>query len=402
MQRRTFLRVMTGVVATAVAPLRARAGDRVGIVGAGIIGASAAWHLARRGARVTVFERGEAAGGTTGRSFAWLNAHFTKQPRAYHLLSRLGVLAWRELEGELGSALGLQWRGAVEWTADAAMDRELREGVAQLQRWGSATRPIDAATLAALEPRIVTGPLLSASFAEDEGGVDAVAATRALLAGARTAGADVRERCGVVGLDLGNGRLRGVRTTDGDVALDRLVIAAGVSTPQVAAMAGFDVPLKHAPGIIAHTEPMPALLERIVVAPQVHLRQMLDGRIVVGEDPGPPADGNHDHLAGGPQEFPDEDLRARHGARLVAAAARFLPALAAARADRLLLGWRPLPRDGHPVVGAVPRAPDLYVIVTHSGVTMGPLLGRLAALELLDGVRTDLLEPFRPERFGQA
>jgi len=402
MQRRTFLHLVTGILATAVAPLRARAGDRFGVVGAGIIGASVAWHLARRGARVTVFERGEVAGGTTGRSFAWLNAHFSKQPHAYYLLNRLGVLAWRELEGEFGPALGLQWRGAVEWTVDEAMDRELRDGVAHLQRWGSPTRPIDAATLAVLEPRVVTGPLLSASFAEDEGGVDAVAATRALIARARAAGADVRERCDVVGIDLRDGRLGGVRTTQGDVALDRLVLAAGVGTPQLAALAGLDVPLKHAPGIVAHTAPMPKLVERIVVAPLVHFRQMLDGRIVVGEDPGPPADGNHDHLASGPQEFPDEELRARHGARLIGAAARFLPDLGVARADRLLLGWRPLPRDGHPVVGAVPRAPDLYVIVTHSGVTMGPLLGRLAAVEMLDGVRTDLLEPFRPERFEQA
>jgi glycine/D-amino acid oxidase-like deaminating enzyme len=63
-------------------------------------------------------------------------------------------------------------------------------------------------------------------------------------------------------------------------------------------------------------------------------------------------------------------------------------------------GYRPMPQDGFPIVG-YPRAnANIYVTVMHSGVTLGPLVGRLAALEILDGARIDVLAPYRLERFN--
>jgi glycine/D-amino acid oxidase-like deaminating enzyme len=53
-----------------------------------------------------------------------------------------------------------------------------------------------------------------------------------------------------------------------------------------------------------------------------------------------------------------------------------------------------------PVVGAVPGAPDVYVTVTHSGVTLAPILGRYVAREIVDEERVDALAPYRPERFA--
>ena len=401
MRRRTFLEIAGGLLVSALPRAQARAatGDRVGIVGAGILGASIADALARRGARVTVFERGEPARGTTGRSFGWLNAHFTKQPHAFYLLNRLGVLTWRELDDELGPALGVQWGGAVEWTGTPETDRDLREGVGRLLGWGSSIRLIDAARLRVIEPGVTPGPVLSASHAGDEGAVDGVAATRSLLARARAAGAELRTTCEVTAIDLRDGRLRGVRTSQGTVELDRLVLASGVEISGLARHLSLEVPLRPAPGLIVRTPPMPRLLNGVVVGPLVHARQDLDGRIVLGEDPGPPAGDVHAHLSAGPQDFQDDDVRDRHARRLVTATARFVPALEGAPVEQLLLGWRPLPRDGHPVVGVAPRCPDVYVAVTHSGVTLGPLLGRLASIEILDGVRTNLLQPFRPDRF---
>ena len=59
-----------------------------------------------------------------------------------------------------------------------------------------------------------------------------------------------------------------------------------------------------------------------------------------------------------------------------------------------------MPKDGYPVVGFAPEAPDVYFAVTHSGVTLAPILGRAAALEILEGVSLDLLADYRPARFG--
>ena len=60
--------------------------------------------------------------------------------------------------------------------------------------------------------------------------------------------------------------------------------------------------------------------------------------------------------------------------------------------------WRPLPLDGHPVLGAAPSRPDVYLAITHSGVTLAPLIGRLAARELLGESLEEQLRLYRPTR----
>jgi glycine/D-amino acid oxidase-like deaminating enzyme len=61
---------------------------------------------------------------------------------------------------------------------------------------------------------------------------------------------------------------------------------------------------------------------------------------------------------------------------------------------------RPVPLDGLPVVGSVPGVQGAFAAVMHSGVTLGPLVGQLLASEILKGVQSSLLTPFRPARFS--
>ena len=65
----------------------------------------------------------------------------------------------------------------------------------------------------------------------------------------------------------------------------------------------------------------------------------------------------------------------------------------------MTLGLRPLPKDGQPIIGFPRGRRDVYLTVMHSGITLGPLVGRLAATEILDGVEVDPLAPYRLERF---
>jgi glycine/D-amino acid oxidase-like deaminating enzyme len=83
------------------------------IAGAGILGASLAYHLAKRGARVTIIEAQHPAAGATGKSFGWLNATFSKRPRSYFDFSMLGIAGWHRLEQELNGELNSS--GAVVW-----------------------------------------------------------------------------------------------------------------------------------------------------------------------------------------------------------------------------------------------------------------------------------------------
>ena len=87
---------------------------------------------------------------------------------------------------------------------------------------------------------------------------------------------------------------------------------------------------------------------------------------------------------------------------LLERAAAVLPALAGSRIARVHVGVRPVPADGHTVAGRLPGWDNAYVAVTHSGITLGPLLGRLLAEEVTSGRRDPLLASFRPERFAVA
>src|SRR5262249_28718457 len=79
-------------------------------------------------------------------------------------------------------------------------------------------------------------------------------------------------------------------------------------------------------------------------------------------------------------------------------ARRVLPALDGAALEAARVGVRPIPSDGHPLVGPLPGAAGTYLVCTHSGVTVGPLLGRLVADEIVRGTVDPRLRPFRPER----
>ena len=90
----------------------------------------------------------------------------------------------------------------------------------------------------------------------------------------------------------------------------------------------------------------------------------------------------------------------RAGGRVLAAAADVVPALRHSRIENTRMGVRPIPQDGLPVVGLLPGLQNLYVAVTHSGVTLALILGRLIALEVALHRPQRVLAPFRPERLA--
>jgi glycine/D-amino acid oxidase-like deaminating enzyme len=384
MHRRTLLQLVGGIAISGVRPFafQSEVRNRIVIAGGGILGANIAYQLAKRGASVTLLEKAKPATGATANSFAWINAN--KQPQAYFNLSRLGIEAWRELHAELGSELPVRWGGSLEWTNTAARAARQAETMRRFQAWGYPVHLIDEKQLRALEPNLVPGAVSSATHAEIEGHADPVGATEAIIARAAKAGAKVVYPVEVTGLDQANGRLRAVKTTTGDVDADVLVIACGVDTPRLAAMAGLTVQLTRSPGILFHTPPQPNAIDRILLSPIGNVKQKPDGRIVTGLDFGP---------------APPEDATREHGEAFLKKMSAVLPQLSKAPVETVTLGFRPLPKDSHPIVGSPAGRRDVYITVMHSGITLGPLIGRLAAMEILDQVRVDPLAPYRIERF---
>jgi glycine/D-amino acid oxidase-like deaminating enzyme len=177
----------------------------------------------------------------------------------------------------------------------------------------------------------------------------------------------------------------GVRTGDTLLTADRVVLAAGTGSKGLAASIGIDLPLEAPPGLLVYSEPAPRMLNGVVLAPGLHMRQTDAGRIVAGAD-----------FAGG---MSDDDPRD--------AADHLFSALRLALRDgeRLSLshftfGRRPMPADGFPIIGTVEGHVGLYVAVTHSGITLAPAIGTIAVEEIATGMPDPMLAPFRLARFG--
>jgi glycine/D-amino acid oxidase-like deaminating enzyme len=386
MKRRSFVQLLSGVALSGVPSLAfqsstSRSG-RIVIAGAGIVGANIAYRLAKRGASVTVLERTRPAAGATANSFAWINAQ--KQPFNYFGLSQTAIEAWRQLDRELSGKLPVIWGGGVRWASDPALGAALTQTVRRYESWGYPIHLIDEPKLRALERNLVPGAVNNALHAESEGNLDPVGATEVLLAQAVAEGAQLQYPTEVTGLDLRDGQLRAVRTTKGDVQADVLVMACGVDTPKLAGMASLTVALTDSPGMLVHTAPRSRVIEHVVMSPLGEIKQKVDGRLVIGSDFG---------------TTKPENATPENGARILQKVAAVLPQLSSASLEKVTLGWRPMPKDGHPIIGFPAGRRDVYLTVMHSGVTLGALVGRLAEAEILDGVQVDILAPFRLERF---
>ena len=114
------------------------------------------------------------------------------------------------------------------------------------------------------------------------------------------------------------------------------------------------------------------------------MKQKPDGQVLVGGSFSG-SDGSDNSLA--------------FGRNLFDHAAQSVPQLEDVAIDKVTLGWRVLPADELPIIGHPASAPDLYLAVMHSGITLAPLVGQLATMELLDGVDVQTLRPYRLERF---
>jgi glycine/D-amino acid oxidase-like deaminating enzyme len=376
---------------TAAQPIRQPL--RVVIVGAGIIGASIAYQLSRRRVAVTVLERQHPCAGASSHSFAWLNA-FGKNPVSYHDLNRRSMDMWPRFAQELGLDLGLHWGGEMRWECTPEGAKALQERVAQLQTWGYASRLIEAEEMHRLEPGLVPGPITAAAFGTMDGQVEPYKTVAACLQRAQENGAVLRAETAVTGFRLATGkRLQTVQTAHGDIPCDAVVLAAGVDTTALAAMVGLHIPQQESPGVVVRTAPQRRVLQHISILhtppldparPEIHLRQGTDGTIMIGQ---------------GTQESLHRDDSQAHADELLARAAHYLPALTGVSATPVPVGYRPMPRDDLPVLGFAAAVPNLYVALMHSGVTLAPLVGTLAPLEIVDGARLDVFAAYRPERF---
>lgn len=363
--------------------------SRVIVIGAGAIGATVACRLALGGAEVVLLEAGRPGGGTSGTSFAWANSH-DKAPRAYHDLNLAGMRAHAALAAEFGASPWWHDGGCLEWSAPARQPAQ-RAKVEALLASDYRAQWLDARQALELEPDLSAEAIGDApvAFYAEEGWVALVPYIQAMLAIAGRHGAVLHRQTAVAALLREGDRVTGIRTTGGEVIEgDCVVNCAGRWADLLEPAPGLALPLKPSHGYMLFTPPVATSLRRVIRTPECNMRPDGGGRLMLRR-----AELDLKVTPASVASADDEDARA-----LIAHATQVLPAMAGAAGEAARVGTRPIPADGLPAVGALPGMGGYYVVVTHSGATLAPLLGRLAAGEILGGPAAPQLASFRPGR----
>lgn len=375
------------------------------IVGGGIIGCACAYFLTRAGFKVTLMDKGALAEGTTGNSFAWANASSKVGDEGYHRLNAAGVRGYQALAKEFGGdRFGISPTGALYAVPpnDATGVQAMRDEFAVLKGFGYPCQWLDETALnsEAGEMRFPNGTE-GILFPHDMV-IDAPKAAQAFADLATEGGAVIRTGCAAEALTADDdGVVQGVETSDGAVMASHVVLAAGRDTGRVLAeLTGYDgfatrFPLREVPGLLLTTPKLdPNPLKRIYFGSttnELHLLPAPNGGIRIGSD-------DVDGIIW--EDRSDEAMR-RGGEALLDRASEVIPGLK----DRVSLddctlqvGVRPYPEDGKAIVGALPGAEGLYLVATHSGITLAPVIGSALA-DLLESGNAPVLEPFSLARF---
>ena len=334
------------------------------VVGAGIVGASIAWHLTAAGAVVTVIDAAEPGGIATASSFAWINASWGN-PEHYFRLRVHSMAGWRRL-AEAVPAVPIAWVGGLCW--DLPRDQLLDHMRASTAPWGYGVRTGRPARKPPGSSRSLSFRRTLPCMSPRRGPSSRSMPPGRCCGTPRPVAPDCCRERRRAALRQRQGRIAGVETERGYLAADEVVLAAGVGTPTLLATAGLDLAMSAPPGLLAHTRPHARLLHGVVLAPELHMRQTAEGRIVIGADFGG-ADPGADPTATAKALFERAKAMLRDGADL--------------ELEFHTIGYRPTPAGGFPAIGRPDGQAGLYVAVMHSGVTLAPAVGEFVTEELL-------------------
>lgn len=353
--------------------------EPVAVIGTGILGACAGWNLSRLGEQVIFIDAGQPGEGVTNWSFSWVNASNKTVRRSYFDLNVAGMAAYRDLAGAIGPGSWWHPSGHLRWADDPA---PLLETADLLARWDYRVELRTGAEVRRhLEPALAIPDEVPVAFYPDEAWVHGRRLVSRLV---REAGAEHRFGTAVLGIDADWSGWT-VSLSDGTrLHVAAVVNAAGPAASHIARLISRHLPMRREPGVVTRVSCAQVPVRRAMHAPHIEIRPDGNDSVVLHSR-------EIDALIG-------EDPAALAG-RLQEAARYVVPDLSDSRIAQTRVVERPIPIDGFPSVGAVPSAPGYYEAVSHSGITLGPVIGRLLASEIVTGERSELLADFRPERF---
>ena len=349
------------------------------VIGAGIVGASIAWHLSKS-TKVTIIAE-DIGGPASAASFAWLNAS-SASDKSYHDFRVRSLKRWKEIESEL-PGLPITWNGSVNWHKPfgVLMDKETT-----LTDWGYRVMRMTGDEISSKESGIKPESIADWGFYyTDEGAIEAHVAAQQMVADAEAKGnAKAITNTAKMLLKTG-GRVTGVILDSGEeVHGDHVVLAAGLGTAPLLATENITIPIRSVPALIVNSKPVDhQILNSLVNSKYLYMRQTKDGVIRAGcENPG-------DDPGDDPEKTAQEVFKILQDTLVGGDKLEF---------DYFTVGNKPTPEDGLPIIGAT-GLDNVSVAVMHSGVTNAAIVGELVSKQILTGDMDNALEQFRPDRF---
>jgi sarcosine oxidase subunit beta len=369
------------------------------IIGAGVMGASLAFHLTRAGMKfVTVLDKTAVCGGMTAKSGALVRMHYTNEPEARMAFASLGYFQhWKDM---VGGECGFTQTGFIMTVTPDNADR-LRHNVQMLRRLGVKTSVLTAQELRELQPFTQVDDLMVAAYEPESGYADPRATATAFMQQAQRQGARVREGIAVTAIRTSGGRVVGVDTSEGIFAAPIVVVMAGPWSDRLLQTAGLDFPLTPQRAQIAFYHRPPPLAQGHMVfidgALGTYFRPHGEGLTLIGVGhwkPEPPPDPDHYNEANDPDFIPAAKAKA----------ARRIPGLQQAEYQSGHAGIYDVSPDSRPILDRAPGIEGLYMAAGFSGTgfKISPAVGACMA-ELIMQERATFVDisPFRFGRFDE-
>lgn len=374
------------------------------VIGAGVIGASIAWHLCRRGVRTALLDRGDIASGSSGACDGLVFLQ-SKKP---------GVHLELAMESrERFDALGRELPVPIEYRKTGGLVIiETGEELAAMERFVEAQRGVgldvtllNAGRVRKLEP-CLSNHIKGAAHSTLDGQVNPMALAMGFALGAKSLGARLAPGETVVDIETTAGRVSAVETPTRRYETDVVVNAAGAHAPEIGKMLGVEIPIRPRRGQILVTESRGPMLGCCMISAR-YIAAKFDPDLGGDDSEGISIEQteNGNFLLGSTREFAGFDRRTtiRGMTRIAARTSRIIPALAELSVIRSFAGLRPYTPDGLPILGRVERIPGFIIAAGHEGdgIALSPITGELIAQMIVEGGAHISLDAFRLERFEE-
>jgi glycine/D-amino acid oxidase-like deaminating enzyme len=369
------------------------------VIGGGIMGTATAYHLAKRGIDVTLFEKKHLAAGSTGLSCGVIRQHYSIETLARMAFRALGV--WENFDEIIGGEAGFRKSGII-WVAGPEHEEEFIGNVKMLQSIGINASLLDIEELQEIAPYLETSDVRIGIYEPDGGVADGSMACNAFAQRTRELGGKVKQDVKVLNIRVDGGRIVGVNTTDGPVDAPVVINTAGPWGPELLKRIGIEVqaePSRHQ--VVSFKQPddfqnplHPAIADFIN---GFYTRSDTGGLSNVGSLEDDTSDIVHD-----PDSYNSKTDRS-FVEDMVERSSRRIPDLNRGKVQSGWAGIYTVTPDWRPILDKVDQLPGLVIGLgfSGSGFKMGPVVGEILA-DLATGDRYCPIDSsiFRLNRFA--